>query len=80
MSDETSKGAAPNQHVTDMCTEAERGNVETLRIWCVPGIEDSTPESLGMPRDAAERLRNGGFTKAELEKLKEKSAGGQVTR
>ena len=80
MSDETSKGKGPTKRVTDVRAEAGRGNGEAPRIPSVLGIEDSTPESLGMPLEEAQKLLNGGFTDAEMEKLRAKQAAGQVSR
>jgi hypothetical protein len=76
MSDETSKGKGPTRSVTDVSAAAERGNGEPP---CVPGIEDSTPESLGMSPEEAQKLRNIGFTDAELAR-QQAVAKGQVSR
>lgn len=77
--DENPKQVDPAARVTDVSVAAERIIGVSTAAWCQPGIEDSTPESLGMSPEEVQKLHNGGFTDAELAR-QQGVAKGQVTR
>jgi hypothetical protein len=74
--DEIPKGEGPDKNVTDVSVAAEGILGVTEKAWHQPGIEDTTPEDLGLRGELAERMRNGGYTLAELDKLRAKRAVG----
>jgi hypothetical protein len=65
----------PHTKVVDVQAEAKHVIGGTANAWCPLGIEDSTPQSLGMSPEETEKLRNGGFTDAQLARRKVTDAG-----